>query len=72
MCSKLTFVFMKVKYMFQFSRGEICVANFIAPANGASLGIYFCAKKSKIRYFFFQLDLLPPLLASLAGDTFLN
>ena len=25
---------------FQLSRGEIYVANFIPPANGASLGIY--------------------------------
>ena len=26
------------------SRGEICVANFIPPVNGASLGINFKAK----------------------------
>ena len=25
----------------QLSRGEICVENFIPPANGASLGFYF-------------------------------
>ena len=28
----------------KLSRGEICVANLIPPANGASLGIYFKAK----------------------------
>ena len=26
----------------KLSRGEICVANFIPPANGASLGIFCC------------------------------
>ena len=26
----------------KLSRGEICVKNFIPPANGASLGSYFC------------------------------
>ena len=26
----------------KLSRGEICVANFIPPANGASLGRFFC------------------------------
>ena len=26
------------------SRGEICVANFIPPANGASLGSFLCSK----------------------------
>ena len=25
--------------IYKFSRGEICVANFIPPANGASLGV---------------------------------
>ena len=28
----------------KLSRGEICVENFIPPANGASLGSYFCVK----------------------------
>ena len=28
----------------KLSRGQICVANFIPPANGASQGIYFLAK----------------------------
>ena len=28
----------------KLSRGEICVPNFIPPANGASLGSYFCVK----------------------------
>ena len=27
-----------------FSRGEICVANVIPPANGASLGSFLCSK----------------------------
>ena len=27
---------------FSLSRGEICAENFIPPANGASLGSYFC------------------------------
>ena len=32
--------------MFLFlSRGEICVANWIPPLNGTSLGSSFCAKK---------------------------
>ena len=26
----------------KLSRGEICVANFIPPANGASLGSFLC------------------------------
>ena len=26
--------------IFEFSRGEICVGNFIPPENGASLGSY--------------------------------
>ena len=29
---------------YKLSRGEICVANLIPPANGASLGSYFCVK----------------------------
>ena len=28
------------KNNFNFGRGEICVANFITPANGSSLGSY--------------------------------
>ena len=28
----------------QFSRGEICVANFLPPGNCASLGSYFCVR----------------------------
>ena len=28
----------------KLSRGEICVANFIPPANGSSLGSYFRGK----------------------------
>ena len=35
----------------QFSRGEICVANFIPPANGASQGNYFQAKIPKMAVF---------------------
>ena len=30
--------------IFKLSRGKICVANFIPPANGARLGSYFCVK----------------------------
>ena len=33
--------------------GEICVANFIPPANGASLGNYFQAKIPKMAVFEF-------------------
>ena len=33
----------------KLSRGEICVANFIPPANGASLGIHFKAKNLKFK-----------------------
>ena len=32
----------------KLSRGEICVGNFIPPANGASLGNYFQAKIKKM------------------------
>ena len=35
----------------QLSRGEICVANFIPPANGASQGNYFLAKIPKMDVF---------------------
>ena len=28
----------------KLSRGEICVKNFIPPANGASLGSFLCSK----------------------------
>ena len=28
----------------KLSRGEICLTNFIPPANGASLGSYFCVQ----------------------------
>ena len=31
-------------YLKKLSRGEICVTNFMPPANGASLGSYFCVK----------------------------
>ena len=42
---------------YELSRGEICVANFIPPANGASQGNYFQAK----------IKFATSLLASLAG-----
>ena len=32
----------------QLSRGKICVANFISPANGVSLGNYFQPKSHKL------------------------
>ena len=32
------------QFEIKLSRGEICVANFIPPANGASLGSYFFVK----------------------------
>ena len=32
------------KTFIKLSRGEICAANFIPLANGASLGSYFCVK----------------------------
>ena len=40
-----------VTYKLQLSRGEICVANFIPPANGESQGNYFQAKIPKIAVF---------------------
>ena len=44
-------------FIYKLSRGEICMANFIPPANGASQGNYFEAK-----------TFATSLLASLAGD----
>ena len=38
--SYIVFLASKIK----LSRGEICVANFIPPANGASQGNYFLPK----------------------------
>ena len=35
----------------QLSRGEICVANFIPPANGASQANYFLPKSHKLAAF---------------------
>ena len=35
----------------QLSRGKICVANFIPPANGGSQGNYFLAKIPKMAVF---------------------
>ena len=40
------------------SRGEICVANFIPPANGASQGNYFQAKIQKMANNFLEYDFL--------------
>ena len=39
------------KNIIQLKRGEICVANFIPPANGASQGNYFLAKIQKMAVF---------------------
>ena len=39
------------KVFLQFSRGEICVSNFIPPANGASQGNYFQANIPKMAVF---------------------
>ena len=36
---------------FKLSRGEICVANLIPPANGASQGNYFLAEIPKMDVF---------------------
>ena len=38
----------------QLSRGEICVANFIPPANGASQGNYFPPKNYSMNLNMFQ------------------
>ena len=35
----------------QLRRGEICVANFVPPVNGASQGSYFLAKIPKMAVF---------------------
>ena len=32
-----------VENVSKLSKGEICVANFIPPVNGASLGSFFCS-----------------------------
>ena len=32
----------------RLSKGEVCVANFIPPANGASQGIYFLPKTEQL------------------------
>ena len=40
-----------IKHKLKLSRGEICVANFIPPANGASQGNYFQAKIQKMAKF---------------------
>ena len=39
--------------IFQLSKGEIGVANFITPVNGASLGGYFRAKNKFWRQIFY-------------------
>ena len=39
----------------QLSRGEICGANFIPPANGASQGNYFLPKSHKLAYYWVQI-----------------
>ena len=36
------------KKYYELSRGEICVANFIPPANGTSQGNYFLPKSHKL------------------------
>ena len=41
----------RVPQQYQLSRGEIFVANFIPPANGASQGNYFLAKIPKMAVF---------------------
>ena len=41
----------KAIFEWQFSRVEICVANFIPPANGASQGNYFLPKSHKLAVF---------------------
>ena len=39
------------KFLNRISGGEICVANFTPPANGASQGYYFLAKIPKMAVF---------------------
>ena len=51
----------------QLIRGEICVANFIPSANGASQGNYFRAKFGGV-CIFLSVKFDTSLLASLAGD----
>ena len=46
-CLKLWIKSTKEKFFkinLKLSRGEICVANFIPPGNGASLGSFLCSK----------------------------
>ena len=46
-----TFPLLSFSQIYKLSRGEICVANFIPPANGASQGNYFQAKIQKTAVF---------------------
>ena len=51
----------------KFSRGEICVANFIPPANGASQGNYFLPQSYKLAVFEEKIVLKTALAAKVAN-----
>ena len=42
LCLKFLNISLTLKY--KLSRGEICVANFIPPANGSMVRVVFCSK----------------------------
>ena len=57
------------KIIYKLGKGEICVANFIPPANSANLGSYFCVKNltSALKQFFVgppKEDIFPGHLTS--------
>ena len=54
----------------QLSRGEICVANFITPANGVSQGNYFLPKSQKLAVFESKMSLQKTALAAKVANFF--
>ena len=69
---------LSVKFKFtKLSRGEICAANFILPANGASQDNYFLPKNHKLAVFEektkttgFQKQLWQPKLQTFFSNVF--
>ena len=60
--------------VYKLSRGEICVANFIPPANIASQGNYFLVKSQKLALFepkrVLQKQLWQPILQTFFSNSF--
>ena len=63
-------------YSVKLSRGEICVANFILPANGASQGNYLLPQMHKLAVFEektgFQKQLWQPKLQTFFQMVFVS